>query len=271
MKFYFLLFFLILGTFFVSAQKKDQYIVVESANSPIKMLQGKYDNSFLSHLSVALRASTMGIGVQAATPINDNFTLRAGLDLMNFKTGNIDISLDDPDGAFDKALGYTPDYKMKGKLNLVHGNALVDFYPTKGVFHLTAGFYLGTNKVNADGILVDPNGDKAVLKPGESWPSINFDGHQLEIDDANLNAELQLGNTIKPYLGIGIGRAIAHNRISFKFELGALYQGDYTLKQNGKKIDVNNNLSENFDDVDKYTNLLKWWPMLNFQISYRIF
>lgn len=271
MKSYFLLFIFILGTCSLHAQKKEEYIVVESAKSPLKMQQGKYDNSFLSHLSIALRASTMGGGIQAATPINDYFKLRAGLDYMNFKTSSIDITLDDPDGAFQQSLGYTPDYKMKGKLNLTHGNVLVDFHPTKGIFHLTAGFYIGANKVKVDGMLVDPDGKKAELKPGQSWPTINFDGHQLEINDANLNAELQLGKAIKPYFGFGLGRAIAHNRVSFKFELGALYQGDYTLKQNGKKIDANKNLSENFDDVDKYTNLLKWWPMLNFQISYRIF
>ncbi len=271
MKSYFLLFIFILGTYSAYAQNKDEYIVVESANSPIKMLHGKYDNSFLSHLSVAFRASTMGGGIQVATPINDYFKLRAGIDYLNFKTSNIDITLDDPDGTFQQSLGYTPDYKMKGKLNLAHGNVLVDFHPTKGIFHLTAGFYIGTNKIKADGMLVDSNGKKAELEEGQSWPTINFDGHQLEINDANLNAEVQLGKVIKPYFGLGLGRAIAQNRVSFKFELGALYQGDYTLKQNGKKIGDNQNLSENFDDVDKYTKLLKWWPMLNFQISYRIF
>jgi hypothetical protein len=271
MKFYFLIFALIVGTCSVHAQKKDQYIVVESAKSPVKMQQGKYDKSFLSHLSIALRASTMGGGIQAATPINDYFTLRAGLDLVNIKTSNIDISLDDPDGVFQQSLGYTPDYRMKGKLNLTHGNVLVDFHPTKGVFHLTAGFFVGTNKIKAEGMLVDSNGKKAELKPGELWPTINLEGHQLEIADANLNAELQLGRVIKPYFGFGLGRAIANKRVSFKFELGAMYQGGYSLKQNGKKIDISKNVSENFDDIDTYTNALKWWPMLNFQISYKIF
>jgi hypothetical protein len=206
-----------------------------------------------------------------ATPINSYLSLRAGLDFMSFKTGDIDITLEDPDGTFLPALGYVPDYRMKGKLNLTHGNVLVDFYPTKGIFHFTAGLFVGTNKIKADGILIDNKGDKVQLEAGQSWPTINFDGHRLEIDNANLNAELQLGKVIKPYFGLGLGRAIANKRVSFKFELGALYQGGYTLKQNGKKIDVNKNVSENFDDIDTYTNLLKWWPMLNFQISYKIF
>jgi hypothetical protein len=271
MKYSFLFFILIAGILPAFAQNSEQITTTPAEIIEPVEVQNKTGNAFLSHLSIALRASTLGGGIQAATPINNYFTLRAGLDYMGYKTGDINIALDDPDGMFQQSLGYTPDYKMKGKLNLTHGNVLVDFHPTKGIFHLTAGFFVGTNKIKADGMLVDSNGEKAELKPGESWPTINLEGHQLEIADANLNAELQLGKVIKPYFGLGLGRAIANKRVSFKFELGAMYQGDYSLKQNGKKLDISKDVSENFDDIDTYTNLLKWWPMLNFQISYKIF
>lgn len=233
----------------------------------------KSDKQFLSHLSIALRASTMGIGLQAATPINDYFKLRAGIDFVGFKTSTFDIGLDDPDGMFKEAFGYTPDYKMKGELNFTNGNILVDFHPTKGIFHLTAGVFIGANKLKASGFLANPNtGERATLKPGVSeWPYVDFDGHRLTLDDANLDAILQLGKIIKPYFGLGVGRAIANKRVAFKFELGMIYQGDYSLEQNGKKLDVESNASESFEDIDDYTKWLKWWPMLNFQLSYKIF
>ncbi|GAB6121435.1 hypothetical protein JCM30204_25840 [Dysgonomonas termitidis] len=233
----------------------------------------KSDKQFLSHLSIALRASTMGIGLQAATPINDYLNLRAGIDFVGFKTSTFDIGLDDTDGMFEEAFGYTPDYKMKGELNFTNGNVLVDFHPTKGIFHLTAGVFIGANKLKAKGFLVNPNtGERATLKPGVSeWPYVDFDGHRLTLDDANLDATLQLGKIIKPYFGLGVGRAIANKRVAFKFELGMIYQGNYSLKQNGKKLDVVNNASESFEDIDDYTKWLKWWPMLNFQLSYKIF
>lgn len=238
----------------------------------VEVSKKKSDNSFLSHLSVGLRASTMGIGVQAATPINDYLKLRAGIDFVSFKSSTFDISLDDPDGMFQEAFGYTPDYKMKGELNFTNGNILVDLHPTKGIFHLTAGVFIGTNKLKAKGFLADEYGNPAQLKDGVTeWPSLDFDGHRLTLDDANLDATLQLGKTIKPYFGLGVGRAIANKRLAFKFELGMIYQGKYSLKQNGKKVEIANNASESFEDIDDYTKWLKWWPMLNFQLSYKIF
>ena len=245
---------------------------IAAVPATIQVPEKKSENTFLSHLSVGLRASTMGIGLQAATPINDYFKLRAGIDFIGFKTSTFDISLDDPDGVFDEAFGYTPDYKMKGELNFTNGNVLVDFHPTKGIFHLTAGVFIGANKLKASGFLADNNGNPAQLKEGVTeWPYLDFDGHRLTLDDANLDATLQLGKTIKPYFGLGVGRAIANKRVAFKFELGMIYQGDYSLKQNGKKLDVVNNASESFEDIDDYTKWLKWWPMLNFQLSYKIF
>ncbi|MBK5722695.1 hypothetical protein JGH11_17620 [Dysgonomonas sp. Marseille-P4677] len=243
----------------------------DSATVSMQLEKPKSDNSFLSHLSVGLRASTLGVGVQVATPINDYFKLRAGVDFMGFKTGDIEIGLEDPDGAFEKAVGYTPDYNMKGELNFTNGHALVDYHPTKGIFHLTAGFFLGKNQLKAKGLLTASDGSRAELLPGEDWPTVDFDGHQLKVDNANLDATFQLGEVVKPYFGLGIGRAIANKRVAFKFELGAIYQGKYSIKQNGKKINIADNVTENFENIDTYTNILKWWPMLNFQLTYKIF
>lgn len=236
-----------------------------------KMSQPEEDR-FLSHLSVALRASTLGVGLQAATPITDHFKLRAGLDFFSLSPGEWSINLDDPNGVFEQAFGYTPDYSTKGKIQFVNGNVLVDYHPTKGIFHVTGGFFLGSNKISAKGQLVDNNGNPAKLKEGVTeWPYVDFDGHRLTMDDANLNADLRLGGIIKPYLGLGVGRAIAKNRVAFKFELGMIYQGNYALKQNGKTLKVVDNAIENFEDIDTYKKWLRWWPMLNFQLSYRIF
>lgn len=228
---------------------------------------------FLSHLSIGLRMSTLGIGVQAATPVNDYFNLRAGFDVLSFKTGNIDMGLDDPNEKFYDAFGYTPEYKMKASIEFFNGNILLDYHPTKGIFHLTGGIYIGNNKLKARGDLVDGNG-KPVVLPTEDieWPTLNFDGHQLVLDGTNLNANAKMGGLIKPYLGMGIGRAIGKdNRLSFKFELGAIYQGSYELTQEGRKVSTNSGNDVHFEDVGTYTRWLKWWPMMNFQLSYTLF
>jgi len=276
-----LLLFIAMGVLASYAQENDPVTITPAEptlltkQEPVTVLdvEKKQADTFLSHVSVALRASTLGVGLQAATPINDYFKLRAGIDIIGFKTSTFDVGLEDPDDAFKQSIGYTPDYSMKGELAFTNGNILVDYHPTKGIFHLTAGVFIGTNKLKARGFLSNPsNGQPAELKPGAThWPTVDFDGHVLTLDDANLNADLQLGGFIKPYFGLGVGRAIANKRVSFKFELGLIYQGDYTLKQNGRKVEVFSNASENFEDIDTYTRLLKWWPMMNFQLSYKIF
>ena len=109
------------------------------------------------------------------------------------------------------------------------------------------------------------------MKSGLEWPELDFDGHALNINSGNLDATLQLGKTIKPYFGFGLGRAISRSRVSFMFEMGIIYQGNYTLKQNGEKVELATSGYESFEDINDYTKWLKWWPMLNFQITYKIF
>ncbi|MDR1883670.1 MAG: hypothetical protein LBR26_12940 [Prevotella sp.] len=259
-----------------STDQKDSVILSDSLVADVaetaEIVNKQSNKAFLSHLSVAVRASTMGVGLQVATPINDYLKLRAGIDFAGYKTSAFNIDLSDPDGVFNTSFGYVPQYRMDGELNFTNGNILVDFHPTKGIFHFTAGVFIGTNQLKARGFLVDSKGDRVKLKEGVTkWPEIDFEGYQLILDNANLDATLQLGKTIKPYFGLGLGRSIANKRVAFKFELGMIYQGDYSIKQNGKEVKIVENVSENFEDIGDYTKWLKWWPMLNFQLSYKIF
>lgn len=281
---YFILTLFLLNTLFVFSQESQSDVdtqsvsqievvsALESNDSNTLETKEYYEGGPLSHINVALRLSTLGVGLEAATPINSYLKLRAGINYMGFKSSTFDISLDDPDNYLMEAFGEVPDYKMKGELNFTNGHVLVDFHPVKkGIFHITAGAFIGKNQLKAKGFLADLDGNPVELLDGREWPSIEFDGHELELDDANLDATLQLGSVIKPYFGLGLGRAISKSRVSFKFELGVIYQGDYSIKQNGKKIDIMDTATENFEDIDTYTKWLKWWPMLNFQLTYRIF
>jgi hypothetical protein len=231
------------------------------------------DNAPFSHLNVALRASTVGGGLEFATPLGKLFDARAGFDYL---TGNVpysNFSLNDDNGNMYDAFGYVPDLRMKEKLNMVHGHLLADFHPVaKGIFHITAGVFIGTSNLNADGFLANSNNDPAELKGGYEWPKVIVDGREIDFDGGKSTADIYLGNAVKPYLGLGLGNAVTRGRVGFKFELGLLYQGDYSLKQGGQDIDTINEKGINdMKDADRYTKLLRWWPMLNLQLTYRIF
>lgn len=228
-----------------------------------------------SRLNIAVGASTLGYGIEAATPIHKNFNLRVGINFFSYTSKNNTITLEDTEGdAIEASYGYTPDYKMDGKLDFVDGEILVDWHPMhRGIFHLTGGVYLGTNKLKSNGYLINPNtGEHAELADDQDPPEIILDKYTLTVgEDAALNAEGKLGKLIKPYFGLGLGKAVTKNRIGFKFELGIMYQGDLSIYQNGEELKESSTEKESsIKDFKKYSDLAQWWPMMNFQLTFRI-
>jgi len=244
------------------------------------LAQDSYEEGLFNHVGVGVRASTLGVGLEGTTTLSKNFKLRAGLNIAKY-SHNYSFGMDD-DNLRD-AIGYDPDYDVKGKLDFVNGHLLVDIHPMRyGVFHFTAGFYIGNNKIKANGLLVNPEtGQRAELRPefiaaGYDWNDLilELDKYGVTIEEGGrIDAELKLGNVIKPYFGIGIGRSLPKSRIGFMFELGAMYQGNFEIRQNGKKVEKVEFINgDSFgSDLSDFTDYLKWWPMLNLQLTYRIF
>ena len=227
------------------------------------------------NMSIGVKASTMGYGLEAATPLNNLFMLRLGINTMNgisFPEDNMVII--DKNGQFYESFDHVPELRIKPGIHFSHGNLLLDFHPA-GIFHLTAGAFVGKSHLKVDGRLVDSNNQNSVLLPGKTtWPVIEVGDQSIDLTDGRAGLDLQMGNTLKPYLGIGFGRAVPKkSRISFKFELGVVFQKGYTLRQNGVVFDLTT-ISDIQELNDVHNNLIKYgalWPMLNFQLSYRIF
>ena len=236
--------------------------------------QKKFES--FGNLSVGAKLSTLGYGFEVATPLNNLLMLRLGVNLLNLpNVGEFDIKkIPDSNGEFKESLGYIPDYRFKPNADFKHGNLLLDFHILKG-FHLTAGAFVGKSILKMDGRLVNPaNNQNSVLLPNKTtWPSIDAGDHKIDFTNGRANMDLQMGNTLKPYFGFGFGRAVPKkSRLSFKFEVGALYQKGYTLRQNEVVFDFKDSsdpeLKRIHNDAIKY---LAFWPMMNFQLSYRIF
>jgi hypothetical protein len=234
--------------------------------------QGEYYP--FEQFSVGLKASTFGYGLEVATPLSNHFIARAGV---NFTAGasanDLDFALPDDDDELYNAFGYVPEYRSNMKIGFTNGNLLVDYHPC-GIFHLTAGVFVGQSKISANGKLVDwRNGyTDAKLKDGYTWPSLVLGDQKLDLTNGRLDLDLIMGNVVKPYFGLGVGRSIAkYNRVSFKFELGVIYQGKNTVKQNGKVLDLSTSDDEDVQDIHKLLDALTIYPMMNFQLSYRIF
>lgn len=225
----------------------------------------QYDVKPFEHLSVSVNAGTLGAGVQVAAPVSRLLSLRTGLMLfkytynyeydgvIHYEHGNIDYD-------------YEEVIPMTAKANMVNALLLADLFPFRNkIFHLTGGFYVGT--------------------PDIVKVSAEYAGRPIEIGDvvidpgtkgARIAAQLETSG-FKPYVGIGLGSSVAkRNRVGFKFELGAMFHGrprivvtEGNVLQQGDTpgLDVT-------EDLDRFNKLLanfSVYPVLNFQLHFRVF
>lgn len=217
----------------------------------------------------------MGFGLEAVTPISQSFKIRAGLDYMPGL-----ISIHENPSVKDETLKvktgdrYYPDYSVDFKPSFFNGHIYLDYYPMReSSFHIVGGLLIGGNDVKANGELVNPHdGTKATLAdPNDTWPTLIVEGYKLNIDNGNLNTAIRMGGVVKPYLGIGFGKFLSDSRWNVNFDLGVIYQGTYSIRQDGKKADKVQDYKSSAIDIKKYTDMVKVLPMLNLQITYRLF
>lgn len=231
-----------------------------------------------SKLSVGLGASTYGGRIELSTPLTSFINLRGGFSLLPY-TYTTRISMDAEE--YRNYIDYDPDLKITADLNFSHAHLLADFSPFKSnIFYLTAGLFYGSTKVTGQGILLNPSNDRPTVEDLRDGGYVGSELPEIEIDDdyairpdhdGSVNGNILLGSGIKPYVGLGFGKTIPNSKIGFRFDLGAVYQGeaDFT-SPNMSKGDLNG-LVKSDASYQQYEPYTKWFPMLNFQISYRIF
>lgn len=227
---------------------------------------------FLNQIVLSANVSTMGIGLEASTALSDHFMIRSGIDFFPKSIGLSDkIWINDD--VLRTQVGHYPDYKVKFKPQVFTGHIVVDYYPNKfRHFFLSAGVYLGVTDIKAEGYLVNPeNGKRSeLLDPKGEWPTLRLRNQRLNIDGGQLNATIRTGEIIKPYLGIGYGRAIPKykNDWGYRFELGVLIQPTDEIRQGGKRAPVD--YTSPVIDIDKYFKWIKVWPVLSCKVTFRV-
>ena len=243
---------------------------------------------FFNHLSVGVSAGTDGIGIQLAAPLSPHFSLRAGYSFFP----NIDIKADIDLGknpAFINGEGQKIDLSIDTKLN--QGNVLFDYYPSlNSSFHITAGAYFGNSNILSVGnkeqfIRSELHGKAGINLASEADPEYTI------VTDADGNIKVDLSvNSLRPYLGIGFGRAVPRKRIGLQFDLGVQFWGTPKVKTNlmykdysqgeyvrrYEKVDHNRITNPGSDYKDIKDNLkdlskLAVYPMLTLRLNGRLF
>ena len=268
--------------------------------------------SFLPNkLGVSLGVGTTGVTFDLSTQFSDYIGLRAGVDwLPNVKVdADLDLSkvsgLSSTDAGYNQFLadngGVLPNkLKVQGKLNMTTFHFLIDVYPFAefNSLHLTVGGYFGSKKIvkvynkeegalkavsNFNSILtgVDPETHVGTFMYGSNTPvsgvkqiGVELGDYFLEPNtDGNLDASIQVAG-FRPYVGIGIGRAVPRNRIGVQCDLGCQFWGTPSVYVNGKngeeKLTKENTNGEG-GDVLKILSKVTVYPTLTVRLTGRIF
>lgn len=213
-----------------------------------------------------------GVGLQGATNISSHFKLRAGFDYLGYSRQDVASFEAEIEGYEENGGNPTVEAEItEASITFPNFKVLIDYFPMRnGIFSLTTGFYGGSNKVRADGLIRDY--EEISQQMGEE-PSLTYEDIVFKPNsDGSFDALLTMGNSLKPYFGLGLGRTIPKNRVGVRFELGAVYQGKYRLESDNLN-DAGRNWVDNMAeelDLPVSQETLNWWPMLNLSITCRI-
>ena len=159
-----------------------------------------------SKVGIGVKFSTLGVGVEAATPLASKLNIRGGFNFLRFSRGITNNGI-----------------QYSGQLHLQSGEAHLDWFPFGG-FHVSPGllFYNG-NAVIAT----------AAIPGGKTF---SLGGTTYESDPAVPVTGAGTLDFVKvaPSIMAGFGNLIPRNgrHYSFLFEIGAVYQGSARVALN---------------------------------------
>jgi hypothetical protein len=202
-------------------------------------------DSDLSHkigVALGLKASSFGPGVEVTTNILPKLHLRVG---GSYFTYNMDV-----DSEFLGVVG-SNEFKT-GAISLIAN------------WQVARGFFF------AGGALYNMFENKAV-----GTPKNGFQLGIMEVSPAQvgeLSIALKPGNAISPYLGIGLGRTISRNGVvSFALELGGVYHGKPKVDIEATGMLAPTASPEQSLLIEEALTSFRFLPMINFQLSFRLF
>lgn len=193
-------------------------------------------------VAVGAKVSTLGLGVDGAMMINDNFNVRLGI--QGFE--------------YDKS-GTESGVKYDFDLGMFSVGTLVDYFPFNNGFRLSLGAFFNDNELDMKATAADSYeiGD-TIYTPAEVGSLTG----KVDFDE------------FAPYIGIGWGNPFGKDgNWSFSVDLGIMYQGspDVSLKANGTlannaafKDDINREVASLESDIDDY----EYYPVISVAVTY---
>ncbi|GAB4528777.1 MAG: hypothetical protein Tsb0014_10300 [Pleurocapsa sp.] len=230
---------------------------VETVPSPSR---NRYDETrepkkSKSGWAIAPEVSTQGIGGSVIRRITPQLNARVGVNAFG-----LDFEIEDTDATYD------------GDLNLLNVSTLAEYYPFRSSgFRLSGGLVFGNNSIE-----------------GTATPNLNELGNEvIEIGDVEFNvseltsvdAEVDITNSVSPYLGIGGGNPVSGSKgLGFWWNLGVMFGGspDVTITPNipegvpqDTKDVINAEVEKETQEIEDDIDFISIYPVLSLGLSYQ--
>ena len=180
-------------------------------------------------------------------------------------------------------------------INLPTFKTMLEYYPSaKSTFHFVAGVMIGKEDfINIHGepdeisksaymsalrlnnaIQNDPIAQKNDIQGIKDIADVlhfNIDDKTYRVrEDCSLDAAIQISK-VRPYAGIGFGRAIPNKRLGFQFEMGAWFHGTpKVVSPNELPADKYDPNAESIEGVGDVISKIKVYPQMTFRLTGRI-
>jgi hypothetical protein len=163
-------------------------------------------------VGVAAKVGTLGFGVDVSKSFTPQLNGRLGVNFGNVGFNRTDSGID-----------------YDARLNLSSVQLFGDYYPSSNSsFRITGGLVAQNNRV---AVTSKPSGNGTYTIAGNQYAASSV---------GTLNGEYAYGNSIAPYLGIGIGKS-TNEGLGFNADLGVMFTGSPKVSLTASNPTFNNN------------------------------
>ena len=223
------------------------------------------DYGYFNSLGLGLSISTVGVGLEVSTPIGNYLALRGGVSFMPKFTVTDEVNADlkgVPQGYPQSA-----EVELEGSTKRTTGELLLNLYPFRSNgFFVAAGASFGGDKF----VQITGHSDELqqLIAAGGS-AGLQIGDVSIPVDqNGNVSGGLKV-SAVRPYVGLGYGRAVPSKRINFMLDAGVQLHGTPEVYSDFGQVDQL--MAEVDNDFTDIINKLKVYPVIRFRICGKLF
>ena len=223
------------------------------------------DYGYFNSLGLGLSVSTVGVGLEVSTPIGNYLALRGGVSFMPKFTVTDEVNADlkgVPQGYPQSA-----EVELEGSTKRTTVELLLNLYPFRSNgFFVAAGASFGGDKF----VQITGHSDELqqLIAAGGS-AGLQIGDVSIPVDqNGNVSGGLKV-SAVRPYVGLGYGRAVPSKRINFMLDAGVQLHGTPEVYSDFGQVDQL--MAEVDNDFTDIINKLKVYPVIRFRICGKLF